>query len=149
MKRILLLLLMYMVSLFGYSQGFYIDKDVRIHNIQKDVVGFLIKQKEIDSVKKRPYDAPEYLGSIYIAKQMDFYSRCDNVLLIRFGSLGDHANSYWGVITKVNRKDTLYFFNEGENLKSLGKSFPDCDTTVMKAMFYFIDEREKSQLDMF
>ncbi|WP_316823042.1 hypothetical protein [Pedobacter gandavensis] len=89
------------------QKGYYVDKDHRILKFQKEIIKFLIQEKQI-SVEKLPIKVADYSGKIFINKCVDiFRGKANNILLIQFGSLADHTDKYWGLLS--NKKEFLFY----------------------------------------
>lgn len=109
----------------AYAQkGYYVDKDSRINKYQNDIIGFLIQERQINT-QKTPMKVTDYAGKIYIKKRLEIFGDQGNsVLLIQFGSLADHADKYWGLLSsytkvffyKVNDPKFLYLNNTNDSL---------------------------------
>lgn len=81
---------------FGQT-GYYVSKDYRIKKHQKSIVEFLIVNKQF-TINKTPFQVRNYEGKMFVSKEIELFHQ--NILVVRFGSLGDHADQYWGVLTK-------------------------------------------------
>lgn len=96
-----------------YAQkGYYVQKDLRIKRNQKHMVDFLLAHHQF-GVNSSSLKMDEYYGKMYVQKELEVFK--DNFLLVSFGSLADHGEKYWGVLTS---KDYLLFTSglEGEKI---------------------------------
>ena len=85
------------------QQGYYVDKDSRIIKYHSEVISFLIQEKQIHP-KSMSVKAAHYTGKIFIKKCLDIYKdKTNSILLVQFGSLADHADKYWGLLSKKNK----------------------------------------------
>jgi hypothetical protein len=142
---IILLLLVFPVCVYSQS-GYHITKDIRIQKVQHEVVGFLLKEKQLSVKQPDTKEMSKYLGGIYIIKQIEFYSGCNEMMLINFGALSDHGNNYWGLISKVNKIDTLYILDKEEALSSLSSRFSNCDSSYLECVLFFINNMDARDL---
>ncbi len=101
---IFILIFILPIGLFAQS-GKYINKDKRIKKTKDEIIRFLIEKKDLSGAKK---NLSAYYSRVYINKEVEFASRCNNALIVKFGALADHSQEYWGVIFSVKNKDTIY-----------------------------------------
>lgn len=102
--------LLLIFSFNTYSQkGFSVDKDYRIKKYQKEIIQFLIDDNQF-GVRKEALPIKNYLDKIGIKKCIEIFLNDENILLVRFYSLGSGANNYWGILKKSNKY--LFYYNE-------------------------------------
>ncbi len=111
------------------QKGYYVDKDYRILKYQSEIINFLIQEKQIPT-EKGSIKAADYTGKIFVKKCLDVYrSNANNILLIQFGSLADHADRYWGLLSSES-KFFFYKIDDPEFLKLIKANDPLTVTTV-------------------
>ncbi|WP_316838573.1 hypothetical protein [Pedobacter gandavensis] len=121
------------------QKGYNVDKDHRILKFQNEIINFLIQEKQI-SIEKSPIKMADYSGQIFIKKHVDIYgAKVGDVLLIQFGSLGDHIDKYWGLINR--RKMFLFYSIDDPEFFKLTK---ETDPLVVATITAYI---QKSALD--
>lgn len=90
------------------QEGYYVDKDPRILKFQDDIINFLKQEKQI-IVEEGSSRKADYSGKIFIHKCVDiFRAKGNDILLIHFGSLGDHCDKFWGLLSK---QEMFLFYN--------------------------------------
>jgi hypothetical protein len=98
------------------QKGYYMDKDFRIIKYQSDVISYLIQEQQIQP-KSIPVKMADYSGKLFIRKCLDIYKdKANSILLVQFGSLADHADKYWGLLSSQN-KFFFYKVDDPEFLK--------------------------------
>lgn len=116
-NSILIINLLFFVSSIYGQKGFYVDKDYRIEKYQKEIIKVLIDGQWLEKKEKGEIIIKNYSGSIGVTKCIEVFPiqpEKNNVLLVRFYSLGSHALNYWGIL----EKDSNYLFYYDEKDKS-------------------------------
>ncbi len=136
MKLVMFIILL-MFSVSGYSQqGYYVDKDPRIKKYQLDMVKFLVNKKEF-SVIQEPVDVKGYSGKMFVYKTIELFPWSDKpnnpgILLVKFGSLGDHARGYWAIL----EVDKSIFFLDQENDENLNAHIKKYSIEIQQIIRY-------------
>lgn len=111
-KIILSLISLILIAASAYSQqGYYVDKDPRIKKYQPEMVDFLTKNHQFGSMGIG--NRKEHFMSMFVHKTIELFPWSDkpekpSILLVKFGSLGDHATDYWGILETSSK---LFFLN--------------------------------------
>lgn len=120
-KIILSLIFLILIASSAYSQqGYYVDKDARIKKYQPEMVDFLAENRQFGSTSIA--NRKENFMSMFVYKTLELFPWSDKpekpgILLVKFGSLGDHATHYWGILETSSK---LFFLNtENPNKKLL------------------------------
>lgn len=119
-KIILALISLILIASSAYSQqGYYVDKDPKIKKYQPEMVRFLTENHQFGSTGTG--SRKENFFSMFVYKTIELFPWSDNpekpgILLVKFGSLGDHATHYWGIL-ETNSK--LFFLNTENPNKEL------------------------------
>ncbi|RTZ06097.1 hypothetical protein EKM05_12665 [Flavobacterium sp. GSP27] len=116
-NSILIINLLFFVSSIYGQKGFYVDKDYRIEKYQKEIIKVLIDGQWLEKKEKGEIIIKNYSGSMGVIKCIEVFPiqlEKNNVLLVRFYSLGSHALNYWGIL----EKDCNYLFYYDEKDKS-------------------------------
>lgn len=89
--KYLIILFLFLCNLTYAQKYVFIDKDARIVKHEKGIVKFLNRhQNQLDS---------NFIDEITIKKRLEIYDRNGNdILLIKFESLADHVDEYYGLI---------------------------------------------------
>lgn len=87
------------------QDGYYVDKDHRIKAYQESMIGFLVAKKQFTS-NQTPFRIEDYQSKMYVRKELEIFS--DSLLVVRFGSLGDHADKFWGVLGEKDKLLLIY-----------------------------------------
>ncbi|GEL11173.1 hypothetical protein SAMN05192550_1985 [Flavobacterium glycines] len=110
-------LLFFVASIYG-QKGFYVDKDYRIEKYQKEIIKVLIDGQWLEKKEKGEIIINNYSGSMGVTKCIEVFAtqpKKDNVLLVRFYSLGSHALNYWGILEKES--NYLFYYDEKDKSK--------------------------------
>lgn len=140
--------MIFILPLGLYAQSsYYINKDSRISSTKDEIIRFLIEKKDLSGAKK---NLSAYYSKVYINKEFEFASSCNNALIVKFGTIADHSQEYWGVIFSIKSKDTLYILKSNESAESLSAQFSNCDTARSKAILYYIQcvKKESPWIDL-
>lgn len=136
MKSVIFIVLL-MATLRGYSQqGYYVDKDPRIKKYQLDMIKFLVNKKEFN-VNKMAVDIKDYSGKMFVYKTIELFPWSDKpnnpgILLVKFGSLGDHAIHYWAIL----EADRNMFFSSVQNDESLSAYIKKYSVEIQELIRY-------------
>lgn len=121
-KTILSLIFLILIASSAYSQqGYYVDKDARIKKYQSEMVDFLAENHQFGST--RTSESKENFMRMFVYKTLELFPLSDkpempSILLVKFGSLGDHATHYWGILETGSK---LFFLNIDSPNKELLK----------------------------
>lgn len=94
------------------QEGYYVEKDYRIQKYQYSIVEYLIERKQFTS-NNVLFSIRDYQGKMYVRKKLEIFD--DKILVVQFGSLGDHSDRFWGILGE-NEK---FFFIYGSKNKKL------------------------------
>jgi hypothetical protein len=117
-STLIITLLFFLSNTYG-QKGFYVDKDYRIKKYQKEIVEVLIAEKWLEKKEKGEIIIDNYSGSIGVTKCIEVFPispEKNNVLLVRFFSLGSHALNYWGILEENCKY--LFYYDEKNNSKT-------------------------------
>lgn len=110
MKKIVLIISLFFLIHCVYSQkGYYVDKEHRIKIYQKEMIKILIDDHWLEKKEKGKIKIKNYCEMMGVSKCIEVFPvppSKNNVLLVRFYSLGSHALNYWGFL----EKDSKYLF---------------------------------------
>lgn len=103
-----------------YAQkGQYVEKDYRILKYEKGIVQLLIKEKQITETGS-PFKIEDYEQKLFVKKCLEIYlGNSSDILLVRFGSLSDHNDKYWGVLS--SQKAFLFYGTNDKDFLALKK----------------------------
>ncbi len=144
-KFIFILIFILPITLYAQS-GYYISKDRRVDRTKDDIIRFLVEKKELSGATS----LSSYYPKVYINKELEFTNNCNNALIVKFGSLGDHAQEYWGVISSIKNKESIYIIKNNESAESLSSQLLNCDTARSKVILYYIKcvKKESPWIDL-
>jgi hypothetical protein len=147
MKRLIYALFLILPFSINAQSGYYINKDKRINKTKDEIISYLIEKKVLPVTKK---NLSAYYSRIYINKEFEFASSCNNAMFFKFGTIADHSQEYWGVIFSRNNKETLYILKSSETAESLSTQISNCDTARSKAILYYIQcvKKESPWIDL-
>jgi len=117
----------------AYAQkGQYVEKDYRILKYEKGIIQLLIKEKQIPEIGS-PFKIEDYEQKLFVKKCLEIYlDKPNNILLVRFGSLSDHNDKYWGVLS--HKKAFLFYGTSDKDFLALKKLY--APRTVALISFY-------------
>jgi hypothetical protein len=109
LKCLLCCIVLWLISIdAAFAQnGAFLDRDYRIAKYEKDIILYLIKEKQVMDIKT-PFNIEDYKSQIRVWKCLEIYSNdtTKNLLLIGFSTSADHSDRFWGVLTSKSK----YFF---------------------------------------
>ncbi|UEG55321.1 hypothetical protein LLH06_10150 [Mucilaginibacter daejeonensis] len=121
------------------QQPSFVDKDYRISSHKNDFFDFLVKTGNFSESENFKIDA--FRNSFFVKKCIELYRPGPNILLVRFGSLGDHSRKYWAIL---NKKKLYMFYDEKDNdykAFSLAK-----DPATLELLSYYMEKMENKNL---
>lgn len=109
-KVFFLILSFSILSVNSFGQvGFNVAKDSRIEKFQRDIVQYLLDQKQLFG-NRNPSKIEDLYPLLLVRKEMELFSEdgSQKILLIRFSTLSDHGDEFWGVLME---KEKNFFYN--------------------------------------
>jgi hypothetical protein len=105
------------ISVFGFVQttraqvGMFVPKDERIARFQKEILQYLVKEKQFRGSTSDEITLERYQDRMIVRRRLEIYtdSSVNDILLIKFQADVDHCDKFWGVLTQ-NRSYLFYDF---------------------------------------
>ena len=145
MKKIgfLFLIFYFSLSVAFCQKGYYISKDYRIKKYEKEIVRILITDNQLPD--NQPFKLDYYQGRIFIQKCLEIFptSGLNGILIIKFGSLGDHSNRYFGILNDHEKLLMPYKFDD-DNLTTFLKH---CDSKTRAIIINYIQLTLKAEME--
>ena len=125
-------------TVFG-QQGNFVAKDYRIDKFEKDIIVYLIKNKQVLNVKT-PFKVEDYKLQIVVSKQLEFFSDTfdKNLLLIKFSTSADHGDIFWGLLSNEEK----CFFSDTKDPVFL-KFKKEHDLIQLKIIAFFCNQNKR------
>lgn len=137
-KLILSFLLFFLISCGYCQEGHYVDKDYRIKKYQKEMIKVLIDNKWFEKREKGDVIIKNYSGDMGVTKCIEVFSiepQNNNILLVRFYSLGTHAINYWGFIAK---NCSYFFYYDNKNKTKIEEYMKKYDEKTQKILLDYV-----------
>jgi hypothetical protein len=139
MKKLIISISLFFLIFCVYGQkGYYVDKDYRIKKYQKEMIKVLIDDQWLVKKENGEIIIKNYSGSMGITKCMEVFPvkpEKNNILLVRFYSLGSHALNYWGFLEKDKR---YFFYYDVKNYNKTEEYLKKYDEKTQKILLDYI-----------
>lgn len=101
--------------------GIFVAKDERIAKFQKEILHYLVKEKQFRGSKSDEITLERYQDRMIVRRRLEIYadSSVNDILLIKFQANVDHCDKFWGVLTQ--KKSYLFYDFEDPQFQLLRK----------------------------
>lgn len=95
--------------------GLFVAKDERIAKFQKEILQYLVKEKQFRDSTSDEITFERYQDRMIVRRRLEIYtdSSVNDILLIKFQANVDHCDKFWGVLTQKRS----YLFYDFEDLQ--------------------------------
>lgn len=124
------------------QRGYAVAKDYRIAKFEKDIILYLIQEKQVMDIKT-PFNIEDYKFQVMAWKCLEVYADTSskNLLLIGFSTSADHGDKFWGILADGEK---YFFYNTNDPGFLTFKKSHDLDKVAI-IKFYCDQSALKSQ----